>query len=245
MRRITDAGPKGDTSATMPGDRETPPRVPAIRRWLPIRRAVRTRTRARLRKPMLDPIVRNDARRLRFKLLEYYQQTETNVLTIDIPKGGYVPVFIEAADQQELERPELGKTHERRVAVLPFDSFSPECEMPCRALGMSLTAALTNRGGLQIVAHRFVEHQDMRQASSEFGLSHLIHGSAMREGERMRVIVNLIQAQTGTQIWAREYEAESSGLLGFYAEVAKSVSAEVASVLKLARPQLVAIARAA
>jgi hypothetical protein len=46
--------------------------------------------------PGLDPIVRNDARRLRQKLAEYYQRQRNNdgqQVVIDIPKGGYVPTF--------------------------------------------------------------------------------------------------------------------------------------------------------
>ncbi len=44
--------------------------------------------------PGLDPIVRNDARRLRQKLVEYYRHAihEQSVI-IDIPKGSYVPSF--------------------------------------------------------------------------------------------------------------------------------------------------------
>ncbi len=46
--------------------------------------------------PGLDPIVRNDARRLRQKLLEYYHRSERgrdDQIIIEVPKGGYVPVF--------------------------------------------------------------------------------------------------------------------------------------------------------
>lgn len=44
--------------------------------------------------PSLNSIVRNDARRLRHKLLEYYRNTtDTYRLLIDIPKGSYVPSF--------------------------------------------------------------------------------------------------------------------------------------------------------
>jgi hypothetical protein len=46
--------------------------------------------------PGLDPIVRNDARRLRHKLLEYYQRSHyksDGQILIEIPKGSYVPVF--------------------------------------------------------------------------------------------------------------------------------------------------------
>lgn len=48
--------------------------------------------------PGLDPIVRNDARRLRNKLLEYYQlDHRQDQVVIDVPKGGYVPVFRRAS----------------------------------------------------------------------------------------------------------------------------------------------------
>ncbi len=51
--------------------------------------------------PGLDPIVRNDARRLRQKLLEYYQGVRhTEELAIEVPKGGYVPVFRPFSDPQ-------------------------------------------------------------------------------------------------------------------------------------------------
>ena len=49
--------------------------------------------------PGIDPIVRNDARRLRHKLLEYYQHPSDGRerrVVIQIPKGGYVPVFTES-----------------------------------------------------------------------------------------------------------------------------------------------------
>jgi len=46
--------------------------------------------------PKIDPIVRNDARRLRAKLREYYQiEGSSDPIIIEIPKGSYVPVFRE------------------------------------------------------------------------------------------------------------------------------------------------------
>ncbi|HSU31577.1 MAG TPA: hypothetical protein VLJ11_10095 [Bryobacteraceae bacterium] len=54
--------------------------------------------------PGIDPIVRNEARRLRQKLLEYYQQSryrDDTEIIIDIPKGTYVPVFGSATRSQQ------------------------------------------------------------------------------------------------------------------------------------------------
>jgi hypothetical protein len=56
--------------------------------------------------PALDPIVRNDARRLRQKLLEYYQQSSCGYqVIINVPKGGYAPVFRAAPNQEEAMAP--------------------------------------------------------------------------------------------------------------------------------------------
>jgi hypothetical protein len=56
--------------------------------------------------PGLDPIVRNDARRLRQKLLEYYHRSpreqDDDQIVIDIPKGGYVPLFRAASNAEAL-----------------------------------------------------------------------------------------------------------------------------------------------
>lgn len=54
--------------------------------------------------PGLDPIVRNDARRLRQKLLEYYQASDTeheHQVLIEIPRGSYIPVFRSGSRRQK------------------------------------------------------------------------------------------------------------------------------------------------
>jgi hypothetical protein len=62
--------------------------------------------------PGIDPIVRNDARRLRQKLLEYYHQScgDDNEVVISMPKGGYVPVF-------RRPRPSSKNTPQHRLTI--------------------------------------------------------------------------------------------------------------------------------
>ncbi len=51
----------------------------------------------------LDPIVRNDARRLRQKLHEYYERSKCengNQVVIEILRGSYVPVFSSGSRRQ-------------------------------------------------------------------------------------------------------------------------------------------------
>src|SRR5262245_7761134 len=50
--------------------------------------------------PKHDPIVRNEASRLRARLSQYYaEEGKADALVIDLPRGGYVPVFREVVEQ--------------------------------------------------------------------------------------------------------------------------------------------------
>ncbi len=87
--------------------------------------------------PAIDPIVRNDARRLRLKLLEYYRHSHprpVDQVLIDVPKGGYAPVFLAVSSQQSRAVP--AGSLPLRVAVLPFEvlSAAPRGAMYGRAL---------------------------------------------------------------------------------------------------------------
>ena len=56
--------------------------------------------------PKIDGIVRTEARRLRLKMQEYYAGTgQHETLRIDLPKGGYIPVFQEPAVQEAAAAP--------------------------------------------------------------------------------------------------------------------------------------------
>lgn len=73
--------------------------------------------------PAVDPIVRNDARRLRVKLAEYYSQNPAPAqgVLIEMPKGGYVPTFLPA---QSSARPAEG------VCRVVINLFRPGHQSP-------------------------------------------------------------------------------------------------------------------
>lgn len=183
--------------------------------------------------PALDPIVRNDARRLRLKLLEYYrhwQPRPADELVIDIPKGGYVPVFLPLPASAE-----RSAASARRVAVLPFEvlSTAPQDASYGRALCLSLTASLTGMEGLEAIAHGYLQGLPMRDAARELRLTHAIHGSVLRVSDWCHVTVHLIHIPNGTQLWAQEYDFEDRELLTFQSEITRSLRREVAELLGL------------
>src|SRR6476661_5901904 len=77
--------------------------------------------------PRADPIVRVQARRLRARLVRYYREegaADPNV--IELPKGGYAPVF-KKRDASQSGRRSIGATlvGQNTIAVLPLADHSP------------------------------------------------------------------------------------------------------------------------
>src|SRR5215470_10416977 len=72
--------------------------------------------------PRTDPIVRVQARRLRARLSRYYHdEGQQDEIIIELPKGGYAPVF-KKREPRTAPRPSLTSTLASRntIAVLPF-----------------------------------------------------------------------------------------------------------------------------
>ncbi|MFN0104807.1 MAG: hypothetical protein ACKV2U_22330 [Bryobacteraceae bacterium] len=181
--------------------------------------------------PQLDPIVRNDARRLRMKLLEYYRHPHSHDVIIEIPKGGYVPMFLPGREVPSREPAVSGPA---RVAVLPIEvhSMSAGCSAFAEALGLSLTAGLANIEGLEVVAHGYVQQNNMRDAAHDLRLTHVIQGTLLTAGDIHRAMIRLIQVSEITQLWAAEYEVDVSDLLGAEFGIVACTIREVSSRLQ-------------
>jgi hypothetical protein len=87
--------------------------------------------------PRADPIVRVQARRLRARLVRYYKEEGgADALVIELPKGGYAPVF-KHRDPGATARRSIGATFagQNTIAVLPFSDHSPGGELAYLCLG--------------------------------------------------------------------------------------------------------------
>lgn len=91
--------------------------------------------------PALDPIVRNDARRLRLKLMEYYRQLEGEPgegILIEVPKGGYLPLFRRVRKSEWSGRVPIFDADRRLVSVVSLDDLA-------RSLHPELVGSLLTR----------------------------------------------------------------------------------------------------
>jgi TolB-like protein len=71
--------------------------------------------------------------------------------------------------------------------------------------------------------------EDVRRIGEWLGVSALISGSVRKEGTRLRVLVQLIDTESGLNVWSASYERELEGILATQGKISR----EVAGILQL------------
>src|SRR5271163_4816948 len=103
------------------------------------------------------------------------------------------------------------------VAVLPFRGASADADLEALADGLTedVTAGLSRFPYLQVIAHNSAmtykgRAADIRTVGRELGARYVIEGSIRKRGRAIRVSAQLMDAVSGTQLWAEAYDREMS-----------------------------------
>jgi len=153
-----------------------------------------------------------------------------------IPKRGYRCLVA-----PESTTPESSKPVERpRLAVLPFENLSPEPANAFFADGLheEILGALTMRAaGLELISRttmmRYRREPPRRIAElvGELGVTHVVEGSVRRDGDDIRLTVQLIDARADRHLWACSYDRRLGTIMTLQSEVATAVAARLSARL--------------
>jgi len=115
-----------------------------------------------------------------------------------------------------------------RLAVLPLVSISPDSGDEYFADGLTeeLISVLSQIRGLRVIARTSVSRykgatKTIGQIGSELGVNSLLEGSVRKAGDQVRISVQLIDAHTEEQRWARTYDRKLENIFAIQAEVAQ------------------------
>ena len=181
--------------------------------------------------PRTDPIVRVQARRLRARLVRYYREEgQSDELVIDLPKGGYTPVF-RRRDASTPAKVSLTTTFASRntVAVARFVDHSPTASLQyfCGGLRDEILHALTALKGLRVLAAGADEADDsVRSRAALF-----IAGSVRASGDRVRVTTQLLDGATGCYVWSDATDVIASDALAAQERIAGVIVSKLQPVL--------------
>jgi TolB-like protein/Tfp pilus assembly protein PilF len=124
---------------------------------------------------------------------------------------------------------------DKSIAVLPFDNFSEDKENEHFADGIQddLLTSLAKIGDLKVISRTSVtpykgKAHNMKEIGRALGVGAILEGSVRREGNRVRLNVQLIEAATDHHLWAEIYERDLTDVFALQS----ALSQEIASQLK-------------
>src|SRR5881296_878037 len=132
-----------------------------------------------------------------------------------------------------------GRSVEKSIAVLPFQSLSDEKENAYFADGMQddILTNLSKIGDLKVISRTSVMSyrgggtRNAREIGKALGVATLLEGSVRRIGNRVRVNVQLIDSNNDEHIWAEDYDRDLTDVFGIQTDLAQKIASALRAKL--------------
>jgi adenylate cyclase len=132
---------------------------------------------------------------------------------------------------------------EKSIAVLPFLDLSQakDQEYFCDGMSEEILDALAKIEGLRVVARTSSfsfkgKSADASEVGKKLNVQNVLEGSVRREGNRVRITTQLINAHNGSQLWSETYERELQGVFALQDEITRAVVDALKLKLAISRP---------
>src|SRR5437763_1093317 len=123
---------------------------------------------------------------------------------------------------------------QKSIAVLPLvnESGDPKDEYFSDGLSEELIAALSQISGLKVIGHsssfRFKDRkEEPKMIGEKLGVSTLLDGTVRKQGDKVRIVAELINAADGIELWSRTFDRELKDIFAVQAEIARAVAASL------------------
>ena len=132
-----------------------------------------------------------------------------------------------------------GRIVEKSIAVLPFQSLSDEKENAYFADGIQddILTNLSKIGDLKVISRMSVMSyrgdalRNAREIGKALGVGALLEGSVRRAGNRVRVSVQLIDANNDEHIWAEDYDRDLTDVFAIQTDLAQKIASALQAKL--------------
>ena len=122
----------------------------------------------------------------------------------------------------------------KSIAVLPLvnESGDPRDEYFSDGLSEELIAALAQISGLKVIGRsssfRFKDRKEEPKTIGEkLGVSTLLEGTVRKQGDRVRIVAELVNAADGIELWTRTFDRELKDIFAVQEEIATAVAASL------------------
>jgi len=141
-------------------------------------------------------------------------------------------VFQLVRSKSDMSRfPSTAAITNKSIAVLPFENLSPDPANAYFADGIQdeVLSTVAKIADLKVISRTSTAKYksrpgNLRQVGLELGVATVLEGSLQRAGDRIRVIVQLIDANSDNHVWSETYDRELKDIFGVQSEIAQSIA---------------------
>ena len=120
---------------------------------------------------------------------------------------------------------------EKSIAVLPLvnESGDPKDEYFSDGLSEELIAALAQINGLKVIGRsssfRFKDRkEELKTIGEKLGVTTLLDGTVRKQGDRVRIVAELVNTPDGIQLWTQTFDRELKDIFAVQQEIARAVA---------------------
>ena len=121
-------------------------------------------------------------------------------------------------------------SNEKSIAILPFSDLSSGRDHDYFSDGIAeeILTALAKIDGLRVAARRSSfwfkgKDAELCEIAEKLNVGHVLEGSVRRDGNRIRISAELIDACEGFTIWSETYDREMQGIFALQDEITRSI----------------------
>jgi serine/threonine protein kinase/Tfp pilus assembly protein PilF len=151
------------------------------------------------------------------------------------------------AHRSRVENAALNPAPEKSIAVLPFENLSDEKENAYFADGVQeeILTRLSKIADLKVISRTSTQHyksapENVTEIAKQLGVAHILEGRVQKSGDTVRVNVQLIKADTDSQLWADTFDRKLSDIFSVESEVAKAIADQLRANLTGQEEQVIA-----
>ncbi|MEZ5848646.1 MAG: tetratricopeptide repeat protein [Geminicoccaceae bacterium] len=155
------------------------------------------------------------------------------LFSVDLDLPMPEPESVQTADPADLPA-DVGKRYELSVAVLPFTNLSgdPADSHLCDGMASDIVSSLSRFRDLAVIArHSSFMFRNTELARSDVGAAlgarYIVNGTMQRAGPRIRVRVQLVEAETNMTVWAQHYDGTLQEIFEFQDDVTSQVASQL------------------
>jgi len=145
----------------------------------------------------------------------------------------------EATMIADAQQPASSQTRAKSIAVLPFTDLSPGHDQEYFSDGMAeeILNALAQIKDLKVAGRTSSfyykgKNEDLRAIGKALGVANILEGSVRKQGEKVRITAQLIQASDDSHLWSQAFDGDLSDVFELQERIARAITDQLKVVLQ-------------